>query len=398
MDIEDERMLDEVHSIATHAKLELSNLAGHPQCIYFGEELNPSSFRLLEVDNTILNDVIEGQRLVIRGDKTDHAVLCTDTKTYDLKVADTSNTLLVLQDCFTKDNLPSGEDRLHTKRVTGVLHSYLELRPLRPRLKKLHTLLQENPFAGSLYEDAPEHSGKRYTMDMLLDAVQASEGEIRDELTAMKACLIDGHWRVLDFDYESQVLTHILSLVQENSWSYDEVPLEETLSTLENLEPRPILEHCLKCYGDPTRRKNDDGTDDIVYSLDPDKICRLFAEMLLRPADKFNLTEFLEVWQQSVPEGMITTEQQLKGLALIDRSCSPPVTWHFPLSELPETERERFDVLFKTKEKWTLDEITAYIEDLASEKLSVGVLLQRNCRTSVNAAGIRLYNSKRPIK
>eukprot|EP00057_Strongylocentrotus_purpuratus_P001139 XP_001194603.3 PREDICTED: sister chromatid cohesion protein DCC1 [Strongylocentrotus purpuratus] len=233
---------------------------------------------------------------------------------------------------------------------------------------------------------------------MLLDIVQAREGELRDELISMKACLIDGHWRVLDFDYESQVLTHILSLVQENSWSYDEVPLEETLSTLENLEPRPILEHCLKCCGDFTRGKNDDGSEEAMYSLDPDKVCRLFAEMLLRPADKFNLTEFLEVWQQSVPEGMVTTEQQLKGLALIDRSCSPPVTWHFPLSDLPENERERFDVLFKTKERWTLDEITSYIEDLSTEKLSVGALLQRNCRTSLNAAGIRVYNTKRPIK
>eukprot|EP00057_Strongylocentrotus_purpuratus_P034022 XP_793636.4 PREDICTED: sister chromatid cohesion protein DCC1-like [Strongylocentrotus purpuratus] len=191
MDIDDERMLDEVHSIASHAKLELSDLAGHPQCIYFGEELNPASMRLLEVDSTILKCVVEGQRLIIRGDKTDHAVLCTDSKTYDLKVAETSNTLLVLKDCFTKDNLPSGENRLHQKRVTGVSHSYLELRPLRPRLKKLQMLLKENPFAGSIYEDTPEHSGKRYTMDMLLDIVQASEGEIRDELISIKACLID---------------------------------------------------------------------------------------------------------------------------------------------------------------------------------------------------------------
>ncbi|XP_071509670.1 sister chromatid cohesion protein DCC1-like [Diadema antillarum] len=387
------RTLEEVHKIAENAKLNLTDLAGQPQCLYFGHELNPASMRLLEVDDTILNCVEEGQRLVIRGNKTDHAVLCTDGKTYDLKVAETSNTLLLLEDCFTKDGLPEGENRIHQKLVTGVMHSYLEVRPLRPRLKKLQMLLQENPFAGNLYEDTPEHSGQRFTMAMLLDIVQASEKEILEELQALKACLIKDCWRVLDFDYESQAMTHILSLVQENSWSYDEVPVEETLATLESLEPRCIISHCLKCYGEEKQ-----GPKGALCSLDTDKICQLFAEMLLRPADKFNLSEFLEVWQQSVPEGMVTTEQQLKGLALIDRSSSPAVTWYYPVSALPEDEKERFNMLFKTKEKWTLDEITPYIEGLATEKLSVGVLLQRNCRTSLNAGGVRMYNSKRPVK
>lgn len=398
MDIDDERSLEEVHYIATHAKLDLNDIAGQPQCLYFGEELNPASMRLLEVDNTILKNVLEGQRLVIRGDKTDHAVLCTDDKTYDLKVAETSNTLLVLKDCFTKDGMPEGDNEVHKKRVTGVMQSYLEVRPLRPRLKKLQGLMQENPFAGELYETTPEHSGKRYSTAMLLDIVQASEREILQELASMKACLINGCWRVLDFDYESQVMTHILSLVQENSWSYDEIPVEETLSTLENLEPRSLLEHCLKCYGEETKRTNDDGSEEVMCSLDTDKVCRLFAEMLLRPADKFNLTEFLEVWQQSVPEGMVTTEDQLKGMALIDRSCSPPVVWHFPLSDLPEDDKERFNVLFKTKEKWTLNEITPYIGDLATGKLNIGAMLQKNCRMSLNSAGVRVYNTKRPVK
>lgn len=43
-----------------------------------------------------------------------------------------------------------------------------------------------------------------------------------------------------------------------------------------------------------------------------DKICRAIAQMLLRNAVKFNLSEFEEVWQQSVPEGMKTRLDQLQ--------------------------------------------------------------------------------------
>lgn len=41
-------------------------------------------------------------------------------------------------------------------------------------------------------------------------------------------------------------------------------------------------------------------------------MCRGLALMLLQNAVKFNLREFQEVWQQSVPEGMSTRLDQLK--------------------------------------------------------------------------------------
>lgn len=52
--------------------------------------------------------------------------------------------------------------------------------------------------------------------------------------------------------------------------------------------------------------------DEVYFELNEDKICRVTAEMLLQNAVKFNLAEFQEVWQQSVPEGMTTRLDQLK--------------------------------------------------------------------------------------
>lgn len=52
--------------------------------------------------------------------------------------------------------------------------------------------------------------------------------------------------------------------------------------------------------------------DDVFYALDEDKVCRGVALMLLQNAVKFNLMDFQDVWQQSVPEGMSTRLDQLK--------------------------------------------------------------------------------------
>lgn len=42
---------------------------------------------------------------MIRGDKNDYAVLCSKDKTYDMKIADTSNTLLFIPGCGTPEQL-----------------------------------------------------------------------------------------------------------------------------------------------------------------------------------------------------------------------------------------------------------------------------------------------------
>ena len=49
-------------------------------------------------------------------------------------------------------------------------------------------------------------------------------------------------------------------------------------------------------------------------------------------------------------------------MALMDRDSKPPVIRYFPETQLPEGMEERFDVLFRTKEKWTAQEITPYIK------------------------------------
>jgi sister chromatid cohesion protein DCC1 len=59
---------------------------------------------------------------------------------------------------------------------------------------------------------------------------------------------------------------------------------------------------------------------------------------------------------------MRTSEKYLEGIALMDKNSKPEVIWYFSETDLPEDITERIRILFKTREKWTLDEITPYVQ------------------------------------
>ena len=60
---------------------------------------------------------------MIRGDKDEQAVLCSEDKTYDLKVADTSNMLLFIPGCKIPEQLKMEETHcniIHTEVLSSV--------------------------------------------------------------------------------------------------------------------------------------------------------------------------------------------------------------------------------------------------------------------------------------
>ncbi|XP_076411881.1 sister chromatid cohesion protein DCC1 isoform X2 [Peromyscus maniculatus bairdii] len=345
------RTREEVDATLQVAKLNAAELLPTVHCLSFGPGTSGAAtgdFCLLELDPALCQQLEAGHSFVIRGDKDEQAVLCSRDKTYDLKIADTSNMLLFIPGCKTPDQLKREETQ------SNIVHT-------------------------------------EYTTEDLLDQIQASEEEIMAQLQVLNACEIGGYWRILEFDYEIKLLNHITQLVDSESWSFSRVPLNVCLQELGPLEPEEMIEHCLKCYG---KKYMDE--DEVYFELNEDKICRVTAEMLLQNAVKFNLAEFQEVWQQSVPEGMTTRLDQLKGLALVDRNSRPEIIFLLKVDDLPEGTQERFNSLFSLREKWTEEDIAPYIQDLCGEKQTIGALLTKYSRSSMQN-GVKVYNSRRLI-
>ncbi|KAM4865284.1 sister chromatid cohesion protein DCC1 [Thomomys bottae] len=390
------RTREEVDATLQTAKLNAAELLPTAHCLRFGPGASGAAagdFCLLELEPALCQQLEAGQSLVIRGDKDEQAVLCSRDKTYDLKIADTSNMLLFIPGCKTPEQLRKEESQcsiVHTE-IFGFSNNYWELRRCRPKLKKLKKLLMANTYEGPDSEKEDDLSRSKYTTKDLLDQIQASEEEIMAQLQVLNACEIGGYWRILEFDYEMKLLNHITQLVDSESWSFNKVPLNICLQELGPLEPEEMIEHCLKCYG---KEYIEEG--EVYFELNTDKICRAIAQMLLQNAVKFNLAEFQEVWQQSVPEGMVTSLDQLKGLALVDRHSRPEIIFLLKVDDLPEGNQERFNSLFSLREKWTEEDIAPYIQDLCGERQTTGALLTKYSRSSVQN-GVKVYNSRRPI-
>uniref|UniRef100_A0A452GNC8 Sister chromatid cohesion protein DCC1 n=1 Tax=Gopherus agassizii TaxID=38772 RepID=A0A452GNC8_9SAUR len=387
------RSREEVEATLRIAKLNPAELLPPVHCLRFNPRASAGECCLLQLEPGLCAELEAGHSLVIRGEKDEQAVLCSKDKTYDMKIADTSNMLLFIPGCKTPEQLLADQascNIIHTQ-IAGFSNNYWELRKCRPKLKKLKKLLMENPYEGPDSEREKALTDSKYTMEDLLDRIQASEEEILHQLQVINACEIEGYWRVLEFDYEMKLLNHVTQLIDSESWSFSKVPLSICLQELGPLEPEEMIQHILLSYG---MKYTDE--DEVYFEMKADKICTATAQMLLQNAVKFNLAEFQEVWQQSVPEGLTTRLDQLKGLALLDRNSRPETIFLLKVEELPEDNQERFNKLFTIREKWTEADIAPYIQDLCAEKQTVAALLTKYARSSMQN-GVKVYNSRRPI-
>ncbi|KAH7966379.1 hypothetical protein HPB49_015697 [Dermacentor silvarum] len=302
---------EEVQAFLERAKLDRSDLQPVAQPLWFAQE-NQNTLRLLEVDKELLKTICEGERLVFRGEEDSPAVVCTGDRTFEVREADISNSLLLVPTLRLSSEVVGNADSTPEAcscQVLQTFHSYLELRQCFPRLKKLLELLRQSPYKGAELEHIVDdnEATPKYTLGNILERVQASEAEIRQAIEELPVVEIDGFYRLLDGEYYYRVQNFIINYIESESIQLDKIP-----------------------------------AGDEFYTLNGDIICKATADVLLRSVEKFNLSEFLEVWQNSVPEGVQTNIKQLEGLALTDRTSTPECIYLFDKWDLPDDANERY--------------------------------------------------------
>ena len=187
--------------------------------------------KLLEVTKDVAQALKVGDVMTIRGDLEENAVLCSSNRTFDIKEAETSNSLLLLDKVVLPDNVDKSQSSrsLASASVGGVFYKYLEILEIRPKLRKLKDELSKNLFS----QDSKRESTKGKTFEDLLDIIQASDEELKHGLKYYESVQVDGEWFLLDQDYQMIVLSRILKYFDENSWNLDNVHKTETGKTEE---------------------------------------------------------------------------------------------------------------------------------------------------------------------
>jgi hypothetical protein len=100
--------------------------------------------------------------------------------------------------------------------------------------------------------------------------------------------------------------------------SYDNVIKSDTVKALQELEPDFIVEQIFDIYFCPN--------DSNKFRVHRDRMCRFFGEYLLQTGTTFDLSEFMSMWTQSMPEAENDEEgfqpeiSYLKGLALVRKA------------------------------------------------------------------------------
>ncbi|KAK5648649.1 hypothetical protein RI129_003541 [Pyrocoelia pectoralis] len=372
------------------AKLKPEDLIPLTQVIYFTpEELHHNNYKLLQLDNCLLDAFNEQGSVCIKGADNENAVLCTDTATYDLLETETSNSLLLAESLQFNDGVTDLCSKSTSKvTIKGIFYDYLEIAPTKPNLHKLHELLNKTPYKGPEYEH-DNNTCNLHTYAELLNKIQASKKELDAALEAMHIVIVNDKIRLLDFEYHSRILSYMLKLVDENSWNFDEVDYDETVSTLSDLVPSEIISSLFELYTE--RSKVIDGLQ--LYKYKETDVCKFVARVLLHNARKFNLQEFLEAWKELVPDGMHPQTEMLYGLAIIDTISFPNIIHAFEEESLPDNIMQRFDVLFNAKDRWTVPEITPYIQRMTTEKADVNAILAKYTR-ACTYSGVKYYTAK----
>ncbi|XP_020262810.1 sister chromatid cohesion protein DCC1, partial [Asparagus officinalis] len=342
---------------------------------------------LLEVDDKLLPDLINN-RVTIRGQPHEEAVLCSPSSTYAMKFVGTSNSVFLIpagETTLSSSNLVSTDGEANNSAVMESVASVLKVAPgtmelilTAPRLDKLRTFLNERPYI--LEEDLEINSNRKkglYSWQDLLELIQASEEELRSALKSLSAVEIDGYWRIIDAESMDKILNMILNNSILCEWPLNSLPEDQLVSALAaDGFPERIVLHCLETFG-----SKEDNMGDCLWSLNEKRVCLNFASKILS-GGKMKLEKFMEKWLQSIPSGMNADLKMLEGEILYDKIGVESWIRAFSVSALPTVPADRFAALFRERSKWEWKDLEPYIRDLKIPGLSSEALLIKYTRRS----------------
>ncbi|XP_011309152.1 sister chromatid cohesion protein DCC1 [Fopius arisanus] len=400
-----ERSAEEVDETLKLAGLSPQKLMNSTQVLYSNLKQRPELDKnkkliLLEMDEHLVSCVKEDQDLCFKSGIDGHIVLCSDTRTYEVKEAEMSNSLILVPKLKLSEEIKKmenqGERKVERIDIERIFHTYYELRESRLKVGDLLAILSPSSFKGVEYERQIDKSSL-YTWKRLRESVQMSDGELKNAFSQNLVAEIDGYYRLIAFEYEARALTLMLDFMEENSWQPDEVDKEQTFEALEELIPRPVFDLIFDRYTERSSKskKQESAEGHSLYAYNAEKVCQLLAKVLLAASPRNAYEKFMQAWQIGAPEHLKPKEKYLNGLAVIEYNKDKGRTdiVAFPESSLSEDIHERFHQLFQVKDKWTVDEITPYISRLTTKSSNVTGLLTKYTRPST-VNGIRYYSCK----
>lgn len=258
--------------------------------------------------------------------------------------------------------------------------SLIEAAPMRGSIGRLIGLLKEHPYEGNGVE---KDGLDMLQVDSLNGIIQASDDEICDTLKKYNATIIDGRWRILGPSYLCRFFELFFTSALLEDWPVVNGVLSRTAVIAkfkEDFYDEFGKEELLRAIFYSFSETEQDSLED-EWRVSETKVCRFFADQLLRAKAQWDSSEFMKAWRKLVGEFNPMLEM-LRGLALFEESAASAFAneyrlRHFSLEDLPTAPNDRFKMLFQTRLRWYYDDLLPFVEDLAAdEKALKGVIIK----------------------
>uniref|UniRef100_A0A915D4K1 Sister chromatid cohesion protein DCC1 n=1 Tax=Ditylenchus dipsaci TaxID=166011 RepID=A0A915D4K1_9BILA len=288
--------------------------------------------------DSVVDDVIRGQNeLTFRGQLSDMCVLCTNDKTFQIKEIEASNSFLV----FPELDVDAVNDQFTINKLIqstaiSVTSTYLEATEAPPLFSaRLRNLLTTNVL--DLYEASQNSTcfDNKLTFGNLLDEIQMSEKQLREELNKYPTVEHNGFLYILSEDTQSRILDEIIELCDNLSSSSEFGVTDDAINWF-------LRSFC-------------DASDEAVYFLNEEKFCRARAVEILHVdrAKEWMVVEFEVVIDPLLPNGFKFKLDHLKGIAFVaDNIVTGTTIKCLNADDLPSDVHQRLEKLFSIQSLW----------------------------------------------
>ncbi|KAI9297590.1 hypothetical protein K502DRAFT_328087 [Neoconidiobolus thromboides FSU 785] len=254
-------------------------MSNYPLVFQQGSINDSVKSKLIEIDPEIskdfedLLDISKKSNLSFKGEPSEEVVLCSADKTYLIKQAPTSDSLLITE-IKNKD--------YNVSKILNNTH-IMELIP--GRLLKAYQLIERSSYNG-VHNEHKIDPLKLLSLEQIKYSVQASDKEIEEYLKELNAIDLDGKIRLVNSDYLYDLLDMLLSYTSSLGLNNSQFEKQVIFDFIDNQGIDPIVfRHCFYCF----TSVNPDGK----YSLNKVKIARF---------GPISIYDFLQTWNEKLSE------------------------------------------------------------------------------------------------
>ncbi|CAK5073202.1 unnamed protein product [Meloidogyne enterolobii] len=182
--------------------------------LLFSPHFSSNDFIFAEVDKNLVNYLLNGNEIYIRGYNSDEIVLCTKTETFCCKELEVSNFLLILEDTNALNEVDLSEELSisNNLNIMSVTNKFLETSRIRPNLtQKLKELFNDHKIELFTKDGCSANFG--ISLETILCCIQASEEELINKLGELLVIELEGKFYWISNEYIVKFIEKIAEAV-----------------------------------------------------------------------------------------------------------------------------------------------------------------------------------------